>query len=86
MNKIMGKSRCVTTRAAATLLAALLSACAGLPDNMVSPPQEIDYAKINAIEAAARARGVSLYWYRYPTKSVSAAAPGTTGGDSEKRQ
>lgn len=86
MNKIMGKRRCATTRAAAILLAALLSACAGLPDNMVSPSQEIDYAKVNAIEAVARARGVSVYWYRYPTKSVDATAPGTTGGNSEKRQ
>ena len=86
MEKIKGKRRCATTRTAAMLLAALLSACAGLPDNMVSPSQEIDYAKVNAIEAVARARGVSVYWYRYPTKSVDATAARTAGGDSEKRQ
>ena len=47
-----------------------LAGCASLRDKMADSPQETDYAKVNAIEAVARARGVSIYWYRYPTKPV----------------
>jgi len=60
----------------------MLGACAWLPNKAAAPIQETDYAKVSAIEAAARVRGVSIYWYRYPTKPAEsnlppAAAPGT---------
>ena len=66
MKKIMEKYRHCAFCAALVAL----GGCAGLPDKMAESPQEIDYAKVNAIEAVARARGVSVYWYRYPTKPV----------------
>ena len=52
----------------------MLSGCASVAEKMNNVPQETDYAKVAAIEAVARARGVSVYWYRYPTKPVAATA------------
>lgn len=52
----------------------MLTGCASVAEKMNNVPQETDYAKVNAIEAVARARGVSVYWYRYPTKPVAAPA------------
>jgi hypothetical protein len=50
--------------------AAGLCGCASLGEQFVEGPQTIDYAKVAAIDRVARARGVSVYWYRYPTKPV----------------
>lgn len=55
-----------------------LAGCASVAEKMNNVPQETDYAKIVAIEAVARARGVSVYWYRYPTKPVEANAAHAT--------
>lgn len=51
-----------------------LTGCASVAEKMNNVPQETDYAKVAAIEAVARARGVSVYWYRYPTKPVASLA------------
>ncbi len=67
MTKLIGATVACT-------LFTLLGACAWLPEKAAAPTQETDYAKVNAIEALARARGVSVYWYRYPTKPVEQAA------------
>ena len=68
-------------KGAACAIVPLFGACAWLPDKATAPIQETDYAKVNAIEALARARGVSVYWYRYPTKPVETnATPATEPG------
>ncbi len=69
MKKLIAGIRC-----GACMIVLLPGACAWLPDKAAAPVQETDYAKVNAIEALARARGVSVYWYRYPTKPVDQPA------------
>lgn len=68
----------------ATGLVASLAGCATTPQ--ATPPvataattdDGIDYAKMDAINAAAKQRGVMVRWLQYPLKRAS-AVPATTG-------
>lgn len=51
-------------------VAVLLSGCASVASNSSS---EIDVVQVARIENAARAVGVQVYWFNYPTKGTSAA-------------
>ncbi|MBL8518866.1 MAG: hypothetical protein JNM76_18025 [Betaproteobacteria bacterium] len=54
---------------ASVALAALMlffSGCASLPD--LSSRRGVDEAKVQAIERAARANGVTIRWVNYPVK------------------
>jgi hypothetical protein len=45
-----------------------LTGCASMSGESRS---DIDYVKVANIENAARAVGVSVYWFNYPTKSTA---------------
>lgn len=50
----------------APLAAVLLSGCASFPDT--SAERAIDEERVQAIERAARANGVTIRWVNYPVK------------------
>lgn len=57
-------------------LAFTLVGCATAP-SMVGSSNEIDYAKVGAIERAAQRNGVNVYWLNYPLKrqTITSATP-----------
>lgn len=52
--------------AVAVTAALLLSGCASLSDNFAE--RTLDESKIQAVERAARANGVTIRWVNYPLK------------------
>jgi hypothetical protein len=60
--------RLIPARASLALAATtlLLAGCASLPE--LSSPRGVDEAKVQAIERAARANGVTIRWVNYPVK------------------
>jgi hypothetical protein len=56
----------ITLVCVSTLILLLPSGCAMFPDASVE--RGVDEAKIQAIERAARSRGVTVRWVNYPVK------------------
>lgn len=65
-----------------TLLSAAsaLAAC-GTVATTSAGADDIDYARVNAVNNAARAQGVQVHWINFPQrlKSTSAVKPGGAG-------
>ena len=61
--------------------AAGLAGCGTLAPTGAAPADDIDYARVNAINNAARAQGVQVYWFHFPQKAKtgSASKPGGAG-------
>ena len=53
-------------------LVAGLSACSSMQANVASTDDPVDSAKVAAVERAARANGVSVYWMHYPQLHAAA--------------
>lgn len=60
--------------------ASALAACGTVATTSVVA-DDIDYARVNAVNNAARAQGVQVHWFNYPQKlkSSSASKPGGAG-------
>ena len=59
--------------AVSTVFLVALGGCAAL-NSMEPVPDNIDHQKVEAIERAAKVRGVQTIWLHMPTKPASAAA------------
>jgi len=61
--------------------AAGLAGCGTLAPTGAAPGDDVDYARVNAINNAARAQGVQVYWLNLPqkVKTTSATKPGGAG-------
>ena len=61
--------------------AAGLAGCGTLAPTGAAPADDVDYAKVNAINNAARAQGVQVYWLNLPqkVKTTSASKSGGAG-------
>ncbi len=61
---------------------ALISGCASVPNTgAIAYNDNVDTARVAAIENVARSRGVTVVWVNYPTKKSTAAGvvPAPTG-------
>lgn len=61
--------------------AAGLAGCGTLAPTGSAPADDVDYAKVNAINNTARALGVQVHWINLPQKlkTSSAGKPGGAG-------
>jgi len=62
-----------------TLFAAGLAGCGTLPSSGTAGADDIDQAKVNAINSAARAQGVQVHWVNFPQKLKTSGASRPAG-------